>query len=336
VRILILGGTRFIGPFVARELVAGGHDVTLFHRGQSEADLPTTIAHIHGERQKIGAVARMFRRLAPEVVVDMSAYSEADTTSALDAVRDIARRYVVISSMDVYRSYGLFHGTESGPPEPMPITEDAPLREKLYPYRGERPGFDEYEKILVEGAVMSAQDIEPTVLRLPMVYGEGDYQRRLRIEIKRMDDGRPAIIVDETLARWRSTYGHVENVAHAIALAATDARAAGRTYNVGEPDPPAYAEWVRQIGEAAGWDGEIIEVSGDKLPREIRPPPGNYQHHLAADTSRIRRELGYEEPVSRAEGLRRAIEWERGERAKRPGKPFDYSTEDALLASLGR
>jgi nucleoside-diphosphate-sugar epimerase len=218
----------------------------------------------------------------------------------------------------------------------MPLTEDAPLREKLYPYRGERPGFDEYEKILVERAVMSATELEPTVLRLPMVYGEGDYQRRLRIEVKRMDDGRRAIVLDETLAKWRSTYGHVENVAHAIALAATHGSASGRTYNVGEPDAPAYADWARQIGEAAGWEGEIIQLPAAELPQELRPPPGNYEHHMAADTSRIRRELGYEEPVSRAEGLRRAIEWERGERAKRPGRAFDYSAEDALLARLAR
>jgi nucleoside-diphosphate-sugar epimerase len=335
-RILILGGTRFIGPFVVRELLAGGHTITLFHRGESEADLPTSIAHIHGERAKIGAVGRMFRRLAPDAVIDMSAYSETDAKGAIDAVRDGVGRYVVISSMDVYRTYGLFHGTESGPPEPMPVTEDAPMRTKLYPYRGERPGFDEYDKILVERAVMAASDLGPTVLRLPMVYGEGDYQRRLRIEIKRMDDRRPAIILDETLARWRSTYGHVENVAHAIVLAATDARAADRVYNVGEPDAPAYADWLRQIGEAAGWEGEVITLSRDRLPQQLLPPPGHYEHDLAADTSRVREEIGYEEPVPRADALRRSIEWERAERAKGGGKAYDYSAEDALLASLAR
>ena len=147
----------------------------------------------------------------------------------------------------------------------MPLTEDASLRERLYPYRAEEPRAadyplswaDEYEKILVERAVMGDPGLPGTVLRFPAVYGPRDGQRRLFPYLERMDDGRPAILLGEGMARWRWSRGYVENVAAAVALAATDERAAGRTYNVGETETPTEAEWVRAIGGAAGWDGGL-------------------------------------------------------------------------------
>ena len=79
---------------------------------------------------------------------------------------------------------------------------------------------------------MSASNISATIIRLPMVYGAGDYIHRLYPYIKRMDDQRPAIVLEEKLAHWQGCYGYVENVARAIALAVNDQRATGSIYNV--------------------------------------------------------------------------------------------------------
>ena len=91
----------------------------------------------------------------------------------MSAVRRITKRVVAISSADVYRAYGRLHGSEPGATEPVPLTEDAPLRERLYPYRGEFGGrLDDYDKIPVERAFSSEPDVRCTILRLPAVYGE--------------------------------------------------------------------------------------------------------------------------------------------------------------------
>ena len=87
---------------------------------------------------------------------------------------------------------------------------------------------------------MGAPDLLGTVLRLPAVYGPGDYQHRLFAYVKRMDDWRPAVLLGEGMASWRWTHGYVEDMASAIALAVTDERAAERVYNVGEQDPPSW------------------------------------------------------------------------------------------------
>ena len=162
----------------------------------------------------------------------MIAFTEADALGLVEAFRGLARRTVVISSADVYRAYGRFIGLESGPVEPTPLGEDAPLRTALFPYRQQAKGPDDfnysYDKIPVERIVLGDPNLPATVLRLPMVHGPGDLYHRLSAYLKRMDDRRPAILVDEGLARWKCPRGYVDNVAAAIALAVVDDRAMGR------------------------------------------------------------------------------------------------------------
>jgi nucleoside-diphosphate-sugar epimerase len=265
-------------------------------------------------------------------VLDMIPMNEVDARGLVAAFRGIARRTVAISSQDVYRAYDRVTRRDPGPPDRIPLSEDAPLREKLYPY--EREEVEDYEKILVEGVVMGDPDLPGTVLRLPAVYGPGDYQHRLFEYLKRMDEGRPAILIGEGVASWRWTHGYVEDVALAIALAVTEEHAAGRVYNVGEADPPPWAGWVREIGRAAGWDGEVVAVPENVLPEHLDWGLDTAQYWVA-DTARIRRELGYREAVPRGEALRKTVEWER---ANPPVKVdlalFDYAAEDATLAGM--
>jgi nucleoside-diphosphate-sugar epimerase len=183
-RIFVIGGTGFIGPYVVRRLHEMGHEVILFHRGQTEADLPLGVKHLLGDRRRLTDFADEFRQLAPHVVLDMIPLTEQDAQMVMNTFKGIAQRVIAISSQDVYRVYGKLLRIEPGPIEPVPLTEDAPLRQRLYPYRGEIPRnpddpkrwLDDYDKILVERAVMGDPDLSGTILRLPMVYGPGDKQ----------------------------------------------------------------------------------------------------------------------------------------------------------------
>jgi nucleoside-diphosphate-sugar epimerase len=337
-RILIIGGTRFIGPYVVRRLADTGHSVTLFHRGETKANLPASINHIYGDRRDLPSFINEFKTSAPDVVLDMIPYTEEDARTLMRVFKTLAPRLVAISSADVYRAYGRLLRLETGTPDPVPLNEEAPLRETLYPHRAHAEGPDDfkyhYDKILVERVVMSDDELPATVLRLPAVYGTGDPQHRLFDYLKRMDDGRPAILLGEELARWRWTRGYVENVADAIALAVTDERSANRIYNVGEPEALTEADWVRSLGNAAGWDGQIVSMPKDSLPAHLMMD-SDCTHHLFTDTSRIRTELGYDERIPRAEALRRTIEWERMNPPKEVNPAqFDYAAEDEAMTKL--
>ncbi|HKP14308.1 MAG TPA: NAD-dependent epimerase/dehydratase family protein, partial [Blastocatellia bacterium] len=77
-RILIIGGTGFIGPSVARQLAAGGHEVIVMHRGRSATSLPGGVKVMRGDRQALNFMAGDFKRLAPDVVIDLICYNEAE------------------------------------------------------------------------------------------------------------------------------------------------------------------------------------------------------------------------------------------------------------------
>jgi len=335
----MIGGTRFSGPHAVRRLSQAGHEVLLFHRGQNEPDLPEGVRHVHGNRRQLADHAAELRRFSPDVVVDMIPLCEEDARTVVEIFRGVARRVVALSSQDVYRAYGRLIGVEPGPLEPTPLREDSPLREQLYPYREQVKDPDhplyQYDKIPVERVYRGDPQLPGTILRYPMVYGPGDAQRRLSEDLKRMDDGRPVIFLEEGLAAWRWTKGYVENAAHALVLAISDSRAAGRIYNVGEQTPLTWADWVKEIGRAAGWNGRVVVLPRERLPRELIPEQRTEQH-LLSDTARIREELGYEELVGLEEGLSRTVAWER-EHPPEQGEAAatDYSAEDALLKELG-
>jgi nucleoside-diphosphate-sugar epimerase len=348
-RVLIIGGTGFTGPHTVRRLLDAGHEVTVFHRGRTEGDLPPEVRHLHcpsavmGDRTSFLDFADELRRLAPEVVLDMMAVTAADAETVTGLFRGVARRLVVASSQDVYQAYGIINGTEEAAIVPSPMSEDAPLRQRLYPYRTDPPRaadhparwMDDYDKILVERTVLGTPELPGTVLRLPMIYGPDDRQRRMFAHLKRMVDGRPAILLEEGLAQWRWTRAYSENVAEALALAVMDDRAAGRVYNVGETEPLTMKEWVEAIAAAAGWTGRILIVPTDLLPEDMRTTI-NVRQDLVSTSRRIREELGYREPVDPRAGIARTAAWERAHPPEKfDPKQFDYPAEDAVFASLG-
>ena len=341
-RILIIGGTRFIGPPVARRLHNQGHTLWLFHRSPSPIAFPPGVEHLLGDRYQLADHINTFRRIKPDVVLDMIPLAQADAQAVIDVFGNFTGRVVAVSSQDVYRAYGRVNGTEPGEPDVIPLTEESPLRTKLFPYRGETPRTDDdprrwmdsYDKLLVERVVMENGIIPGTIVRLPMIYGPNDVQHRLFVYLKRMDDNRPAIIMSEQLARWRWTRDFVENTASAIARAVSNPQAAGKIYNLGAMPALSMAQWINDIGQIIGWSGKVVTAPDYQLPEDMQSQAGLDQH-LVADSTRIRQELGYHEVISHAEGLLRTIRWQRDNPpAHIDSNQFDYATEDAILTRL--
>ena len=262
-RVLVVGGTGFLGPRVVTRLSNLGHHVTVYHRGEHEASLPFGVRHVHaaGAAPPIVSFAGELTEIAWDVVLAMAPIGEPDSCALMRTFRGIARRVVALSSGDVYRAWGVFSGSESGPPDPEPLTEDSALRENFFPYRG-MPGLPdhlaEYEKILVERVVQSDPAMPGTVLRLPAVYGPGDRQHRFGGAWRRIADRRPAILFGRGHAAFRWTHGYLDDVAEAVVLAVTTERARGRVYNVGEETAPTMAERAEAFGRALAWEGRVV------------------------------------------------------------------------------
>jgi nucleoside-diphosphate-sugar epimerase len=310
--VLVLGGTGFVGRHVTRHLAAAGPGVAVFHRGETAPALPDGVATIHGSRDDRAALRSALDAAAPDVVVDAIAYTEAQAATLAEEAAGRTDRLVALSSGDVYRQYDGLRGQSEAPPDPVPLTEDAPLRSSRYPYRGAQIDFpyaDDYDKILVEEQ-LRAGPVPTTILRLPMVYGPGDPQGRVAGALDRLRASDGPVALGERQARWRPSRGYVENVAAAIVRAVVDPAAAGRTYNLGEPDALPEATWLRRIAAAAG-----LEASFERRPDEQvdGAPPFDWAYDTALDTRRLRTELGFAEPVAHAEALSRTIAHSRGD-----------------------
>jgi nucleoside-diphosphate-sugar epimerase len=339
-KILLIGGSGLTGPSTVHWLRQGGHSVTVFHRGTTP--LPEGADQIVGDRHHLSDYRAEFARRKFDVVVDFIATSEAQAQQLMDTFRGITGRVVALSSMDVYRAFGILRGSETGPLQELPLTENSELRSKpLYSpeefkvFQQFLPYADQnYEKIAMEKCVLGDRELPGTALRLPMIYGPGDYIHRFHYILKRMDDRRPFIIFSDDMAAWRTPRGYSENVGAAIALAATSEHAAGRVYNICETEAFSELEWAKKIAKAVDWKGEFIVMPRDKAPKHLRHPR-RAEQHMVGSSERIRRELGYREPLSTEEGTRRTIPWER---ANPPQQiyfaPFDYAAEDAAVKGL--
>jgi nucleoside-diphosphate-sugar epimerase len=297
-RVLVIGGTRFIGRRITEELLARGDEVTVVHRGQTEPAGLAGCRHVHADRRDFAGLAAEVKALRPDAVVDTLAMSAAGTDAVLPHLPDC--RLVVLSSCDVYRAYELLDTGRGG--EPVPITEESPLRRGRYPHRGKLPGRDDYEKLDVEPSYLERGG---TVLRLGFVYGEHDHQRREEFILRRVRAGRRRIPVGA--GTWLFSRCYVGDVAAAVLAAAGSAAAAGQVFNVVEPASGTAADWARQILAAAGHDAELVTVPDPDVPEDLEITLGQAQHMLI-DGRKARERLGWQ-PGDPAAGLAASVRW---------------------------
>ncbi len=330
-RVLLIGGSGFIGRRVVARLQQRGHDVIIFHRGETGLLADIDAERITGNRLEIDQHIDRIVEARPDVAIDFLPWSDSDTKRVVDTLNGRVERVVHLSSGDVYQAWGNFLKGTYG--EPVPLDEEAPLRADLHPYAGTRPGMEHYDKLLAERVIFQAHyeiGYPGSIIRLPMVYGPDDRQNRTWEYVKRMVDGRPAILMGACQAGWLWQRGYVDDVAFGIVLAAEREASIGQVYNVGSPRTLVMAAWVRCIGDALGWTGEIVPVPDHSLPDHLRKPY-TYQQHILFDTDNIRRELGYYELVEPDEALRLTVEWQRDHPPKLDLSQFDYAAEDRAL-----
>ncbi len=321
-RVLVIGGTRFIGRRITEQLMARGDEVTVVHRGETEPAC-ARCRHLHADRRDFARLASEVRALHPDAVVDTLAMSRADADAVLPHLPDA--RLVVLSSLDVYGAFELSLEDRGG--EPVPITEESPVRHGRYPYRGQLPGRDDYEKLDVEPAYLERGG---TVLRLGFIYGEHDPQRREEFVLRRVRAGRKRIPVGA--GSWLLSRCYVGDVASAVLAAADTGAASGQVLNVVEARSGTVADWVRQILAAARHDAELVPVPDQDVPEDLEFTRDHAQH-LLADSHKARELLGWR-PGDPARGIAASVRWHLAHPPD--GADSDFSADDRALEAAAR
>ena len=305
-KILIIGGTGFIGEHLVREL-KHDHEIFLFHRGHSKDKIVGTqsiIAH----RRELPKFRKNFEEIQPDLVIDLIPYFAQDAWDVLRSFRQICSKVIVISSGDVYRAYEIFKDNLqeiiSGA-----LSEESELRSKLFPYRGSQPDnylFQHYDKILVENIMLQQKEFDYTILRLGALYGEYDRQRKLKEHLEPMLNGKSKIQIPKEKAHWRWTRAYVGNVVKGIKLVLEkETESKNQIYNLGYTKALSQLELLQKLKTLTHWTGSI------ELLDEASEEGFNYKQHLILDSFKIRRDLGFVENYTLAESLGNTINFEK-------------------------
>ena len=316
-RVLVVGGTEFISLHLVQALQRDGHRVTVLNRGRRPERLPSGVERLVADRKDPAALRTVLGGQRFDGVVDVT-YAPTtgeDVTALLDA--PAATGHVLfVSTARVYD-----HA------RPIPYDEDTPRN--LY--------WGEYAKNKIAGEdVLFARHRERglpiTIVRPTHVYGPLNTRNNETFFFDRLARGRRVLVPDG--GGWLRQFGHVEDLADAMAAMLGNPAAFGRAYNVmGE-------ESITQVG--------FVETIAEVMQRPVTlvpaPTPAGgksapfgqnlvYDCHAVHTTTRVRAELGLRPRYTLGAGLAQTLAWYRREGLDK--REIDFSAEDALLRSLG-
>ena len=238
-KLLILGGTQFVGRALAAAALAGGHDVTLFHRGRTNDDLFPDAEHVHGDRD--GGIGELAGR-AFDVCLDTSGYLPRVVRQSAELLHDRADRYVYVSSVSVYADLSAPRDESAGLAALEDETTES-ITEETY------GGL----KALCERAVAEVYGDGGVIVRPTFVVGPFDHTGRFTWWVQRGAVG-GELLVPEGSA-WRIQLIDVRDLARFLLLAATDSSLSG-VYNV--VGPGIETGLVNIVEEAATLAGTIV------------------------------------------------------------------------------
>jgi nucleoside-diphosphate-sugar epimerase len=317
-RVLVIGGTRFIGRHTVQQLLDRGHEVTVFHRGKTPSPFGTRVGELLGDRLDRDSVSRALRGTPFDAVVDV-AYAWDSGTGAreigyvADAVQGGAQRYVYLSSASVYAD------------GPTPLTEESRREPSLGSYSEDKIAAEDY---LTQAHREGRFDV--SLIRPPFVHGPWNNIPREAWFWDRILAGRPVIVPDEgkTVFQWAAA----KDVAWALAECLENPAAKGQAFNIAEAESVTHAEFIDRLAAVAGKPVEKAFV-----PRErIRVLGGSafgstmyFGATLDADVDfrvsieKARRLLAFE-PTDPLKGLAEAYAWYlANDRGRSPKFTFD-------------
>lgn len=305
-KVLITGGTGFVGQLLVRTIQAQGHDVVrAVRQAQPDSVLISTVdgntswlaalqggdsvvhlaARVHVMNDKSTDPLREFRRVNVEGTVHL----------ARQAAAAGVRRFVFLSSVKVNGE-----ATQEGHPF---TADDAPAPEDPY-------GVSKHEAEQALRQIANDTGMEVVIIRPPLVYGPG-VKANFKSMMRWLARGVPLPLAAVTQNR-RSLVA-LDNLVDLIMVCLSHPAAANHTFLVSDGEDLSTAELLKRMGAAIGHPARLFYVPPSilKLGAQVVKKPGIYQRlcgSLQLDTTKTRQLLGWTPPVSVDEGLRRAAE----------------------------
>lgn len=260
-RILVLGGTSFVGRAIVDDALRSGAEVTLFSRGRTGGGLFPGVPRLIGDRDTGDYAALGGGRW--DAVVDVSGYVPRHTRQAMDALGDRAGRYLFISSHAVYMRSWVAPGSDEDTPRRPPVRDTEELTEETYGPL----------KVACEDDVTARYGERAAIVRAGKVAGPHDPQDGLTYWVRRAARGgrvalpgrpeQPVQVIDS------------RDLARLVVQLLADGRA-GAFHAVGPAEPVTMAGLIATCAAAAGTEVEVVPVppgTATALFPLVRPEP---------------------------------------------------------------
>lgn len=314
-KVLVFGGSVFVGRGIVNRLVAEGHSVFVLNRGNHltpEGAVQLTVDRNNSEELEQALFGHKF-----DFVIDGSAYYENQTKLAIQNLLGKTNHFIHISSSAVYKKTDLF-----------PVTEDA--------QRGTNEDWGNYstQKYLCEEQLFSAwieHHFPITILRPFYLYGPTNNLNRETYVFKRLLQGLPIVL--PAMGRPIVQFGLLDDLIDAILHLVNKEDSFGQAYNISGKSGVTLKGWVEACAKVAGVEPKLALIECSDVGYVARQWFPLRDIHLLGSVEKIKLELGIEPSYNLVEGLKYTYEHLSKEELL---KPVERSTvELELLDQLG-
>jgi len=320
-KILMLGGTRFIGVYLARMLVEQGHEVTLLTRGKSPitAQVPddtdesyakyaAAVKHIACDRKDTEAMKAALAGQGFQVVYDMNGREAEDAEPILDAIPDM-EQYIFCSSAGVYMKS-----------DQMPHREEDEVD-----YASRHKGKLNTETLLAK------RGVNFTSIRPVYIYGPLNYNPVEEWFFHRIAAGRPIPVPNSGIQITQ--LGHVKDLAVAFLKVLGNPKAKNQVYNISGERFVTFDGIAKACAEAAGApEPKLVHYNPKDFDfGKAKAFPMRDQHFFAS-IDKAKAELDWEPEFGLVDGLRDSYMKDFGRGTFR--KPADFTTDDMILEKM--
>jgi len=288
-KILIIGGSRFLGYHLTRYLLDEGHKITLFNRGQSGDDFGRKVKKIRGDRYNWQQFSGTLSSQTFDVVVDMIAFRKEDSLAAVKLFSGKIGHFIHISTAAVYivtKNY------------PCPLREEDFQRELISePVGGDELWTYGYQKRQCEEVLQEAfkqEGFPVTIFRLPIVIGERDYTLRAYSYIIRIMDGKPLILPDGGMNVFTLIYQG--DIVRTIAYNLLNPSSLGQAYNLAQEEIVSLRAFVKTIAHVMEKKVELVNIPVEVLkrtPLELSFSPFTMRRPLILDVYKAKSQLHF-------------------------------------------
>lgn len=281
-RILMMGGTRFIGVYLTKMLVEQGHEVVLFNRGNKPAPVEG-LKQIHGDRTDASQLKEKLFSENFDAIFDNNGRELSDTQPLAEIFKDRVQHFVYMSSAGVYLKS-----------DQMPHVEGDAVDPK-----SRHKGKFETE------AYLTQQGLPVTSIRPTYIYGPQNYNDLEAWFFDRIVRNRPIPIPGNGL--HITQFGHVKDLAAAMAAVLGKSQAVGQIYNVSGDRYVTFDGLARACAIAAGksdQDLQIVHYDAKKFDFGKRKAFPMRTQHFFASVDKAKTELGWHPEYDLISGLK--------------------------------